>query len=214
MLPAEASSAVSSANGAPSTSCTQPVAKLSMRIFGPARSASMPTLRPAVSAAARTSSTRRRCESRVPWEKLMRATSSPASIMPAITAGSSVAGPSVATILVRRAVSMADRSYSGARLQHGDRRQRLAFHEFQECAPARGNVGDAVFDAVFLDARQRIAATGEGVGAAAGDRIGDGARAFAELIELEHAHAAVPQHRTGRLDQRPEMLGRVGAQCP
>src|SRR5580658_4932878 len=152
---------------------------------------------------------RRICDSRVPCEKLMRATSRPARTMPATTWGSSVAGPIVATILVLRSVSMVafySVGHSGRRtrarigralFQHRDRRQGLTFDEFKKRAAAGGNVGDAVLDAVLLDRRQRIAAAGEGKCLAAGDRLGDGARAFAKLIDFEYAHRAVPDDGTG-----------------
>src|SRR5271163_3031658 len=108
----------------------------------------------------------------------MRATSSPAAIMSVMTPGASVAGPSVATILVLRAVSIKPhfslratpkarpagamhRSAGRPRLQHRNRWQRLAFHKFEERAGARGNIRDPVRDAVFFDRRQRITAAGQ-----------------------------------------------------
>ena len=170
-----------------------PSRKLSMRIFGPARSASTPDVAAAPRAPrARTISTRLRCDSRVPCEKLTRATSSPASTMPAMTLRDlSVAGPSVATILVLRSVSI-DHWLWRAASQHRHGRQSLAFDEFEERAAAGGDVGDAVLDAVLLDRRQGIAAAGERKRLAAGDRIGDRLGALAELIEFEHPDRAVP----------------------
>src|SRR3569623_1976527 len=77
-----------------------------MRILGPCRSARTPTWRPWARARLRTASTRRRCSSGSPWEKLMRTTSTPAWMMPSNALGSSVAGPSVATILVLRNIDV------------------------------------------------------------------------------------------------------------
>src|SRR5271154_1900281 len=147
----------------------------------------------------------------------MRATSSPAAIMSVMTPGASVAGPRVATIFVLRPVSIMPlsfgatpkarpagtlrRSAGGPRLQHRDRRQRFAFHKFEERAAACGNIRDPVGDAVFFDRGQRITAAGQRVGAAAGNRVGDGVRAFAELVELKHADRSVPDNRAGALEQ-------------
>src|SRR3954468_4685632 len=72
------------------------------RSFGPCRSISSATGRAARSAAARTSAARRRSSSCVPCEQFRRAQSRPAAIRRSRTPGASVAGPSVATIFVRR----------------------------------------------------------------------------------------------------------------
>ena len=72
------------------------------RIFGPGRSASTPTGRPTRRATSRTVASRSRCSSTVPWLRLSRTTSTPARTIASSRAGSSLAGPSVATIFVRR----------------------------------------------------------------------------------------------------------------
>ncbi len=133
--------------------------------------------------------------------------------MSASTAGSSVAGPRVATILVRRAGS----SFRVCRIDSSRRRDlpalprpaALAFDELEECAAAGGDVGDSVLDAVFLDRGQRVAATGQRERLAARDGVGDRARAFAELVELEHADRAVPQHGAGLGDELRETFGGI-----
>ena len=65
----------------------------------------MPMCRPTLSAIWRTVATRAAWSFDVPCEKLMRNTSVPARISCSSTAGSSVAGPKVATIFVRRRAS-------------------------------------------------------------------------------------------------------------
>lgn len=74
------------------------------RSLGPGKSARTATLRRSAAAASRRRATRRTCSSVVPCEKLMRATSTPASSTARRTAGGSVAGPSVATMRVRRGI--------------------------------------------------------------------------------------------------------------
>src|SRR5246127_3702389 len=211
MVPAVGSSAVSSVKAWPSASSTRPSRKQSMRIFGPARSSSTPTQRSARCAAWRAAARRRLRSSTVPCEALSRTTSSPTRIISVSTPRSSVAGPSVATILVR--LSMAPPLSPGARgplLEHSDRRQRLALHELEEGAAAGRDVGDAVLNPVLFYSRERIAAAGERKGFAAGDRLRNGARALAELLELEHAHRPVPDDGARRLDESAATVGTVG----
>src|SRR6185312_13824441 len=179
-----------------------------MRILGPPRSSSTPTLTPARSVASRTSFKRRPRSSRVPCEALSRTTFTPAWIMSRSTPGSSVAGPAVATIFVRLEVSMSARCAS---LQNGDGGELAAFHEFEEGATAGGDVGDAVLDAVFLDSRERVAAAGEREGLAARDRIRDGASTLAELVVLEDPDRPVPDDGTRGLESAAPALGRVRA---
>src|SRR4029077_12943843 len=111
----------------------------------------------------------------------------------------------VATILVRlNMVSRAfarggGRSSKGALLQDGDRRQRLPLDKLEDGAAAGRDVGDAVLDPVLLDGGQRVAAAGEREGLAARYAHGDGARALAELRELEDSHRAVPDDGAGAL---------------
>jgi hypothetical protein len=76
-----------------------------MRIFGPCRSARTATKRPSLVAAARMRSMRAPCSWWLPWEKFSRNTSTPAATSCSIL--SSLAGPSVATILVLRITATA-----------------------------------------------------------------------------------------------------------
>src|SRR5687768_5990663 len=98
---------------------------------------------------------RRACSSKLPWEKLTRTRSTPAAIRSAIAGAGSVAGPSVATILVRLAIGL---PFRGAPLERGDGGQGLAFHELEEGATARRNIGDLALDTVFLDRCEGVAA--------------------------------------------------------
>ncbi len=65
----------------------------------------IPTSRPTSSLTARIRRTFSACSSGVPWAKLSRKTSTPASKSSRSTSGELLAGPTVATILVRRAFS-------------------------------------------------------------------------------------------------------------
>src|ERR1700757_1554475 len=153
-----------------------------MRIFGPARSSSTPTQRSARCAASRTCARRRRRSATEPCEALRRTTSSPACIICVSTSRSSVAGPSVATILARLSASPA-LSATGTLLQHRNGGQRLAFHELEERAPTGGNVGDPGLGAVLLDGGEGVPAPRQRERLAARDRLRDRARALAELLE-------------------------------
>ena len=73
-----------------------------IRSFGPGRSPRIATSRPTSSAAPRIASIVSAWRSGSAWEKLSRSTSAPAAISSASLRGSQVAGPTVATILVRR----------------------------------------------------------------------------------------------------------------
>src|SRR3954451_3548775 len=80
----------------------------------------------------------------------------------------------------------------GARLERRDRRECLAFEEFEERAAGGGDVVDVAGDAELVDRRDRVAAAGDGVSL----RFRDGARerlgAFGKRVVLEHADRAVP----------------------
>ena len=93
---------VVSVSSEPAWSSTTPPSTSSIRSFGPGRSPSRPTSRPASCEASRAIATLAACSSRVPCEKLSRKTSAPARISSAIRSTERVAGPIVATILVRR----------------------------------------------------------------------------------------------------------------
>jgi len=77
-----------------------------VRIFGPPRSCRIATSLLARRAAARTRANVAACDSCVPWEKLRRKTSTPASMSRPSTSGARDAGPIVATILVRLMVGI------------------------------------------------------------------------------------------------------------
>ena len=86
----------------PGLSSAMPSVSLPIRSFGPGRSWRIATERPARLAASRTRWAVSACSSALPWEKLSRATSIPASTIWTRTSGSREAGPMVATIFVRR----------------------------------------------------------------------------------------------------------------
>src|SRR5262245_19749209 len=94
-----------------------------MRSFGPGRSCSSATGRPARPAASRTHSAVSACSSWEPWLKFSRATSIPASTMRPSVSRSRDAGPIVATIFVLRSTS---RSVSSARSVPVHRRRAMA----------------------------------------------------------------------------------------
>ena len=97
-----------------------------------------------------------------------------AAIMRVSTSRSLDAGPRVATIFVLRCMAQWPALLLAARCFedfHG--RKFLAFQEFQESAAAGGNVADFVFDPVFRDRRNRIAATGDRECRRSGDRMRD-----------------------------------------
>src|SRR5690606_41243268 len=74
------------------------------RILGTARRAGTPAVRPAARGAVRTRRYRASCSAWLPWLRLNRATSIPASTRDLIRSYESVAGPSVQTIFARRMV--------------------------------------------------------------------------------------------------------------
>ena len=99
----------------------------------------------------------------------------------------------------------------GARLEHRDGRQRLAFEELEERAAAGGDVADPVGDAELGDRRERVAAAGDRECRRCRDRLGDGPRAARERVELEHADRAVPDDGAGVGDERLEQRDRLRA---
>ena len=101
-LPSAPFSPHTNVTSSPGLSSAIPSVSGPMRSFGPGRSCSTATWRPARPAAWRTSDAVSACSSAVPWEKFRRATSIPASTMRTSTSGSRDAGPMVATIFVRR----------------------------------------------------------------------------------------------------------------
>ena len=83
----------------PSSSTNGPSAIVPSRSFGPWRSASTAIGRPVPASISRTISRRSRWSSWLPWLKLKRKTSVPASNKAWMTSRLELAGPSVATIL-------------------------------------------------------------------------------------------------------------------
>ncbi len=79
--------------------------KLAARTLGPGRSTSTPTVRPTSSAACRTRPIRSTVSATGPWARDRRAMSIPAPIIARRVTMSSDAGPTVATILVRRSTA-------------------------------------------------------------------------------------------------------------
>src|SRR5476651_583524 len=100
---------------------------------------------------------------------------------------------------------MAGYSGLGTLLQDLNGGQYFAFDKLKERTTSGRNVGDLISDAIFIDGREGIATTGNRKRRAFGNRLGQGFGAFAELIELEHAHRAVPQNSLGRFQQVGEM---------
>src|SRR5712671_3653976 len=86
----------------PAAISTRPPAKLPSRSLGPCRSARMPIGRPVSASTWRISANRARCSSCVPWLKLRRKTSTPASNSARRRSPPALAGPIVATILALR----------------------------------------------------------------------------------------------------------------
>src|SRR5690554_335512 len=60
----------------------------------------------------------------------------------------------------------------GSLLEHGHRRQGLAFHKLEEGATTGGNIGDLILDAEQIDGRQGIATAGDGESLALGNGPG------------------------------------------
>ena len=88
-------------------------------------------------------------------------------------------------------------------------RKHLAFHVFEQGAAAGRNIRNLVRQAELVDARHRIAAADERVGTlrgSLGDSLGHGARTGCELVDLEHAHGAVPKDRLALEDLLAEHL--------
>ena len=77
-------------------------------------------------------------------------------------------------------------------------RESLALDQLQRRAAAGGHVRDAVGEPELGHRGRGVAAADDGHGIRIGDRLGDGARARGERLELEGAHRAVPEHRAGR----------------
>src|SRR5262245_42341080 len=123
----------------------------------------------------------------------------PASATPATTSTSG--RPLIAAI--RATVQRS--SFLGARLKRRDSRQRLAFEEFQERAARGGDVADPVGDAELVDRGDGVAAAGDRKGLRTCDGTRKRFRALGELVDLEHAHRAVPHDSTRALHDLREL---------
>src|SRR3569832_2947001 len=162
----------------------------------------------------------------------MRSTSTPAWMMPSKALGSSVAGPSVATILVLRIIEgslhvraryppavlillvvwrrFRRRLALRALFQVRDCGLFFTFQKFQNRAAAGRDVRDLVGDAVFRHGRERVAAAGDGECGALGDGVGERLGALAELVELEHANQTKPDDGAGLLQNMRELFRGLG----
>src|SRR3569832_339963 len=162
----------------------------------------------------------------------MRTTSTPAWMMPSKALGSSVAGPSVATILVLRNIDVSlhvrarytpavmrllvvwrrfrRRIANRALIQDRACGQFFSFLKFQYRDAAGRDVRDLVGDAVFRHGRERVAAAGDGECVALGDGVGERLGALAELVELEHADRTVPDDGAGLLQNLRELFRGLG----
>ena len=112
-----------------------------MRILGPCRSPMMAMGLPVWAWARRTESTAWVHVLSSPWEKLMRATSSPALTSARTVSGSLEAGPRVATILARRRAVMVSGYWSGRRRQAQGPSRRAFLRSmggFEGMAPSHG----------------------------------------------------------------------------
>jgi len=93
----------------------------------------------------------------------------------------------------------------------GDAWEGFAFEEFEGGSAARGDVGDLVGDAGFLDGGDGVSAADDGGGVSVGgDGFGDGVCAVGEGGELEDAHGAVPDDGVGVGDGDGEELDGFG----
>src|SRR3954463_15489829 len=171
-------------NRSPAFSVMRLSLNLPTRIFGPCRSAMMPTARSTLRQVSRTSSARFMWSSAVPCEKFRRTTSTPARNMRSRVAASLEEGPSVATILVLRCTFLALLRAAGALFEDLHRGKRAALEELEECAAAGGDVADAIGELVLGDCGQRVAAARDGERLRGGDRLGHCARAVGEGVEL------------------------------
>src|SRR3569833_876458 len=151
----------------------------------------------------------------------MRTTSTPAWMMPSKALGSSVAGPSVATILVLRNIDVSlhvraryppavlsllvvwrrfrRRLALRAHFQDRDCGQFFNIQKFQKRAAAGRDVRDQNNKTKKHHNHERVAAAGDGECRALGDGVGERLGALAELVELEYADRAVPDDGAGVL---------------
>jgi len=130
-------------------------------------------------------------------------------------AGASVAGPSVATILVLRVSNSLRAAWPGMRVicstlfEHFHGWKRLAFEELENahqrlkcrrCPPAR-----RISRSLRSCHRHQPLKTRD-----CAPRLGKDTRAFAELVELEDTDRTVPDDRARALERRGKALGGIG----
>ena len=97
----------------------------------------------------------------------------------------------------------------GALLEDFDGRQFLAFEELEEGAAAGGNVGNFVFDAVFGDGGERVAASGNRERPRRRNCPGHALGTRAELIELEYSDRPIPDYGSRRVQNESEIFARL-----
>src|SRR5699024_11484584 len=86
----------------------------------------------------------------------------------------------------------------GVLLEDGDARQVLALDELEARAAAGGDVREEGFvESEGADRCRGIAAADHRVAGSRRQGLRDGDRALGEVLELEYAHGAVPEHRRG-----------------
>ena len=95
--------------------------------------------------------------------------------------------------------------------QAGHAGQLQPLQELQRRAAAGADVGDPVGKAHLLHRRGTVAAAHDGDGAAVGQRLGHGPGTGGEVVELKHAHRAVPHHRARAAHRAAEGLDGVRA---
>src|SRR5437899_2534362 len=177
-------------------SCNSP-----MRSFGPCRSAMSAIGRPTSAAISRTSQARWECPSCVPCERLKRTASTPASISARRRSRDSDAGPSVATILVRRSIAI---------------RLRVLTRASRECPPAGVHrpLAQLLLDpeqlVVLRDAVAPRRRAGLDLARAERDReVGDRRVLGLARAVRHHGRVAVlvrEPHGLDRLGQRPDLV--------
>src|SRR5439155_9546612 len=174
---------------------------LPMRSFGPCRSARSAIGRPTSAAISRTSQARWECPSCVPCERLKRTASTPASISARRRSRDSDAGPSVATILVRRSIAI---------------RLRVLTRASRECPPAGVHrpLAQLLLDpeqlVVLRDAVAPRRRAGLDLARAERDReVGDRRVLGLARAVRHHGRVAVlvrEPHGLDRLGQRPDLV--------
>ena len=192
----------------PASSVTLPSANLPTRIFGPCRSAMMPTSRPSLARRSRAPAARAldvvlaRAVREVQAHDVDAGGDHALEHLAASLRRGAEGGDDLGGALHGSACTIAGPSRCGLRaaarcFEDLDRRQRLALEEFEEGAAAGRDVADPVGDAVLGDRRERVAAAGDRERAATRRSPRRAPGAAGERVELEHADRAVPDDGAG-----------------